>query len=67
MNAYVLARIDAIQEELKQLKKAVAHQAGGAPKQETKLKGLWKGVQVDDEDIAQAQRSVFRGAYRFEG
>lgn len=60
--SYVVTRIDAIQQELEQLRKTLAHQAAG---RKTKLKGLWKGIEVTEEDIAEAKKSVFRNAYRF--
>jgi hypothetical protein len=61
--SYVVTRIEAIQQELEQLRKTLAHQAA-TRKQKTKLKGLWKGVEVTEEDIAKAKRAVFRNAYR---
>ena len=46
---YVVARIQAIQQELEELKKAIAF-SGDSPKK-TKLKGLWKGLNINEEDI----------------
>ena len=66
MSESVLARIEALQQELEELRKTVAHQAGGS-KRRTKLKGLWKGTRVADQDFAAAERAVFRQAYEFEG
>ena len=62
VTSYVVARIDATQQELEQLRKTLTHQAVG---RKTKLKGLWKGIEVTEEDIAKAKKSVFRDAYRF--
>ena len=53
---YVLARIQAIQQELEELKKTVAYQIESSESKikKTKLKGLWKGVNVTEEDIEAA-------------
>ena len=40
-----------------------AHHGAG----EAKLEGLWKGVDVSEEDIEEAKQAVFRDAYRFKG
>lgn len=50
MSEYVLDRIQAIQQELEELRKTVAHQLQGS-RQKTQLKGLWKGIAVTEEDI----------------
>ena len=63
-SSYVSARIEAIQQELEQLKRALALLAGGK-KRKTKLKGLWKGVEVTEEEIEEAKRAVFKDAYEF--
>jgi uncharacterized protein YfkK (UPF0435 family) len=66
MTEYVLARIQAIQQELETLRKAVVHQIEG-PKRKTKLKGLWKGVLVNEAELKEAQYAVFKDAYEIEG
>ena len=65
MSAYVLARIHAIQRELDDLGKVVAHQVD-ASRRRTQLKGLWKGTTVDEEDLDEAERALFRHAYESE-
>jgi len=62
--SYVVSRIGAIQQELEQLKRTLAYQMG-AKKQRTRLKGLWKGIEVEEEDIQEAKRAVFRNAHHF--
>lgn len=62
---YVLARIQAIEKELADLKKVLASEKE-IPKK-TKLKGLWKGTNITDEDIEEAKQAVFRDAYKFKG
>jgi ribosome-binding ATPase YchF (GTP1/OBG family) len=64
-NEYVVARIQAIQQELEELKKAIAF-SGDSPKK-TKLKGLWKGLNINEEDIEEAKQALFKDAYRFKG
>lgn len=66
MSQYVLARIDALQEELESLRQTVAYGVE-RPKRTTKLKGLWEGIEVTEEDLEEAKRAVFRDAYQFEG
>lgn len=60
-SSYVLARIEAIQQELEQLKRALSCLVEGK-KRKTKLKGLWKGVEVTEEEIEEAKRAVFKDA-----
>ena len=50
MSQYVLLRIQAIQEELEALKKAVIHQLEGT-RNKTQIKGLWREVVITDEDL----------------
>jgi hypothetical protein len=57
---YVLARIQAIEQELEELRNHIE-----SPKRKIKLKGLWKGVNVSEEDIEEAKQAVFRDAYKF--
>ena len=64
VSSYVLSRIGSIQQELEQLKRALANQMG-VKKQKTKLKGLWKGIKVEEEDIQEAKRALFRNAHSF--
>jgi len=63
--SYVVSRIGAIQQELEQLKKVIKSQEG-VKKQKTRLKGLWKDVHVEEEDIQEAKRAVFRNGYNLE-
>jgi hypothetical protein len=65
MSEYILARIQAIQQELEELRKGVAHQVVGL-RRRTKLKGLWKGVVTTEEDLAEAERAVFKDVYKFD-
>jgi peptidoglycan hydrolase CwlO-like protein len=60
--SYIVAQIEAIQQELEQLRRILIHQEEES-KQKTKLKGLWKDIKVTEEDIAEAKRAVFRDAY----
>ncbi len=59
---YVLARIQAIQQDLDNLKDQIK-----SPKRRVNLKGLWKGIDVSEEDIEEAKQAVFRDAYKFRG
>jgi hypothetical protein len=59
IDEYVLARIQTIQQELEDLRKVIARQVA-ASKRETRLEGLWEGVQITDAELEEAQRSVFK-------
>ena len=65
MSEYVLARIEAIQQELEALRKLVAHQVQNT-KRPTHLKGLWKDIEITDKDIEAAKQAVFRDAYNWQ-
>lgn len=58
-NEYILARIQAIQQDLEELKNHIE-----APKHRIKLKGLWKGISVSEEEIEDAKRAVFRDTHK---
>lgn len=62
---YVIARIQAIEQELADLKKALSSEIENPKK--IKLKGLWKGIDISDDDIEEAKHAVFKDAYDFKG
>lgn len=64
MSEYVLVRIEALQQELESLRKLIARSAE-SHKRKTKLKGLWKGVEINEGDLEEAKRAVFENAYQF--
>jgi hypothetical protein len=56
---YVLVRINALQEELEELRQVVMQQ----DRQQTptaRLKGVWKGVKFSDDDFAAARQSLVK-------
>ena len=57
--SYVIVRIEAIRKELELLKKSLR-----SPEEVESIEGLWKGVQITEEDIEEAKKSLFKGAYR---
>jgi hypothetical protein len=59
MSQYVLLRIQSLQEELESLKKIVSHQLLQNRKP-TYIRGLWKDFDINDDDIAQAKRAIFK-------
>lgn len=65
MSQYVLLRIQALQEELETLKKTVIHQFEGS-RNKTHLKGLWKNTMINDKDLKEAEKAVFRDAVHWE-
>jgi hypothetical protein len=60
-----VARIEAIQQELETLKRTFIANPANA-RRKTELKGLWRGVEISEEDIAEAKQAVFKAAYQFE-
>ena len=66
VNDYVVARIEAIQQELETLKRTLIASPTDA-RRKTELKGLWRGMEISEKDIAEAKQAVFKAAYQFEG
>ncbi|BBC24119.1 hypothetical protein [Pseudanabaena sp. ABRG5-3] len=60
MSQYVLLRIQSLQEELESLKKIVSHQLLQSPRKPTYIKGLWKELEITDDDFANAKKAVFK-------
>ncbi|NMF60509.1 hypothetical protein [Pseudanabaena yagii] len=60
MSQYVLLRIQSLQEELESLKKIVRHQLLRNPRKPTNIKGLWKDLEITDDDFADAKKAVFK-------
>lgn len=56
----ILVRLEAIQREIEEIKKTLKAESG-PPKQS--LYGILKGLEVTEEDIEAAKRSLFKGAY----
>jgi hypothetical protein len=57
--AYVAKRIEMIQDDLERLKKLLSPSEGEV----VSLEGIWEGLDVSDEEIEEAKRSLFKGAY----
>ena len=62
MSHYLLIRIEALQQELEYLRQTVLQQTQVGPRS-TQLQGLWRGVDVSEDDFAAARRAVFSHAY----
>lgn len=65
MSHYVLQRIQAIQDELETLKKIVESESQNTSKV-VKIQGLWKGIDITDQDLIEAKNSVFRSDLNFD-
>lgn len=61
MDASVVRRIEAIQNELEQLKREIAIDLGIEKPRPTQLEGLWAGVEFSDEEIEEAKQELFSG------
>ena len=57
MSHYVLQWIQAIQDELETLKKIVKSESKNTSKA-VKIQGLWKGIDITDQDLMEAKNSV---------
>lgn len=55
---YATKMIEMVQAELDQIKKTLL---AGHEKQPVSLCGIWKGIDISDEEIEQAKRSLFKG------
>ena len=56
----ILVRLEAIQQEIEEIKKMLKVEPRSFKKS---LRGIWKGLEVSEEDIDAAKRSLFKGAY----
>jgi hypothetical protein len=65
MSHYVLQRIQAIQDELEMLKKIVESESQNTS-EVVKIQGLWKGIDITDQDLMEAKNSVFRSDLKFD-
>jgi lipid II:glycine glycyltransferase (peptidoglycan interpeptide bridge formation enzyme) len=60
--SYVITRLKLLENEIERLRE---HLKKSEEKRTTKIEGLWKGINVTEEDIEEAKRSLFKGAYEF--
>jgi CMP-2-keto-3-deoxyoctulosonic acid synthetase len=58
--SYATVRIEAMQRELELLKKSLEK-----PEKVESIEGLWKGVEITEEDIKEAKESLFKGVHEF--
>ena len=65
MSHYVLQRIQAIQDELETVKKIVESESQNTS-EVVKIEGLWKGIDITDQDLMEAKNSVFRSDLKFD-
>jgi hypothetical protein len=56
--SYVATRLKLIQEELQRLRE---HLERPKKKKATKIEGLWKGINITEENTEEAKRSLFKG------
>ena len=54
---YIIARIEAIEAELRRLRQFMSHDLTN----KTTLRGIWQGVDISDDQIEDAKRSLFKG------
>ncbi len=55
----ILAKIERIEGELQEVKRMVAEDG----RENVNLEGIWEGVDISDEEIEDAKRSLFKGVY----
>jgi|FaiFalDrversion2_1042247.scaffolds.fasta_scaffold10750_3 hypothetical protein len=59
---YAIIRLQAIERELEMVRRSLLGE-----RKAIKLEGLWEGVEISEEDLEQAKRSLFKEVYSFEG
>lgn len=62
MNGQIYSTIEQLENQVKSLKKIVKQAEGKKPKKAKKksaLIGIWKGLNITDEEIEQAKKDVF--------
>jgi hypothetical protein len=57
--ADILHKIESIEKEVKDLKLSVIKKLAPSGKKVIKLKGILKGIDITDEDIASAKKSLY--------
>ena len=57
--ADILHKIESIEKEVKDLKLSVLKKLAPSGKKIIKLKGILKGIDITDEDIASAKKSLY--------
>ena len=58
-NDYILIRLQNLQRELREIEKLISlkdQKSGG----KTRLRGLWRGVDISEDDIREAKKSLFK-------
>jgi len=50
MEKYILLRIKSMEKELDELRKILERKVEGEPPRQTKIQGLWAGLDLTDED-----------------
>jgi hypothetical protein len=58
-NGYVQIRLKNLQRELRELEKHISHSSQKTVGK-TRLKGLWKGIDISEDDIRIAKKSLFK-------
>lgn len=59
MNGQYLTKIDVLEKELKELKKALQKKTMKPTQSLATMKSLWKKLKVSDEELDEAKRAVF--------
>ena len=65
INEYLLTRMRMIQKELEELQR-VAERQLQKPKRKVRLKGIWNGVHVSEDELQEAKQAIFKDAYTFD-
>ena len=54
---FIVRRIEMIERDLDEVKRLISSDSG----ENISLFGIWRGVDIPDEDIEEAKRSLFKG------
>ena len=61
-DAYIIKRLENIESELRQLRRYIF----GGERKTISLQGVWEGVDISDEEIEEAKRSLAKGIEKYE-
>ena len=59
MNGPVLTKLENLEKELKEIKTLLKETGKKAVTKKSTLAGLWKGLNITDEDLDEAKKAVF--------
>lgn len=59
MDGLVLTKLEKIEKELKEVKSLLKKESKKSTSKKSTLAGIWKGLEITDEELAEAKKAVF--------